>query len=82
MIDDLVRPNGIIGTLDGKLLYVADRAADTNYMYTINDDSTLSGRRFFSGEGSDGMALDTEGNVYITSPRNEPSFVVSVYDSA
>ncbi|UCH64222.1 MAG: SMP-30/gluconolactonase/LRE family protein [Fidelibacterota bacterium] len=82
VIDDLVQPNGIIGTSDGKRLYVADRAADTNYVYTINDDGTLSDRRFFSVEGSDGLALDTEGNVYITSPRDEPSFVVSVYDSS
>ena len=81
VIDDLIRPNGIIGTPDGKLLYVADHGGDTNYVYTIKNDGTLSGRKFFSGEGSDGMALDTEGNVYITSPRNEPSFVVSVYDS-
>jgi len=82
VIDDLVRPNGVIGTPDGKLLFVADHAADTNYVYTINDDGTLSDRQFFSVEGSDGMALDTEGNVYITSPRDEPSFVVSVYDSS
>lgn len=48
VIDDLVRPNGVIGTPDGNLLYVADHAADTNYVYTINDDGTLSDRKFFS----------------------------------
>jgi len=81
VVDDLVRPNGIIGTPDGKLLYIADHGGDTNYVYTINNDATLSGRKFFSGEGSDGLTMDSEGNIYITSPRNEPSFVVSVYDS-
>ena len=34
VIDDLKQPNGIIGTPDGKLLYVADIGAGKTYRYT------------------------------------------------
>ena len=36
--DDLVKPNGIIGTPDGKKLYVADIGANKTYVYDINPD--------------------------------------------
>jgi gluconolactonase len=64
--DDLVQPNGIIGTLDGKLLYVADIKANKTYVYTINDDGTLSNKKLFAPAGSDGMTIDNEGNIYVT----------------
>lgn len=82
VIDDMVRPNGVIGTPDGKLLYVADNGAGKNYVYTITEDGTLSHKRLFSEEGCDGMTIDNKGNIYITSSRSEPNFVVSVYDSS
>ena len=79
--DDFIRPNGVLGSPDGKILYLADRAGNKNYVYDVNDDGTLSNKRFFSEDGSDGMAMDSEGNIYVTSPRKEPSVVVVVYDS-
>ncbi|GAJ11338.1 unnamed protein product, partial [marine sediment metagenome] len=33
---------------------------------TINKDGTLSNKKFFAPEGSDGMTIDNEGNVYLT----------------
>lgn len=75
VIDDMVRPNGVIGTADGKLLYVADAGAKKTYVYTINDDGTLSNKRLFVPEWSDGMTIDEEGNVYLTTS------VVAVYDT-
>ncbi|MHC4458458.1 MAG: SMP-30/gluconolactonase/LRE family protein [Planctomycetota bacterium] len=66
VIDDMVRPNGLIGTADGKLLYVADHGASETYVYNINTDGTLSNKKLFATEGSDGMTLDNEGNVYLT----------------
>ena len=80
VIDDMVRPNGIVGTPDGKNLYVADRSADSNWTYMISKDGTLLNKNFFSVEGSDGMTLDEDGNVYITSPRKKPYFRVSIYN--
>ncbi len=64
--DGLVQPNGIIGTPDGKTLYIADIGDKKTYSYTINDDGSLSNRKLFCEMGSDGMTLDSLGNVYLT----------------
>ncbi|MBN2312804.1 MAG: SMP-30/gluconolactonase/LRE family protein [Sedimentisphaerales bacterium] len=63
---DLNTPNGIIGTPDGKKLYVADLGAKKTYVYDINPDGTLSNKTLFCSMGSDGMTIDNEGNVYLT----------------
>lgn len=67
VIDDMVRPNGLIGTPDGKRLYVADHGAGMTYVYAVNPDGTLSDKRLFAEQGSDGMTMDERGNVYLTS---------------
>jgi gluconolactonase len=74
--EDLTQPNGIIGTPDGKLLYVADIRAGKTYVYTINADGTLSNKKLFCDMGSDGMTIDNEGNVYLTGKG------VTVFNSA
>ncbi len=66
VIDDLVKPNGIIGTKDGKLLYVADPGANRIYAYDIVGQGRVANRRLFCEKGSDGMTLDERGNLYIT----------------
>ena len=76
VVDDMVRPNGVTGTADGKLLYVGDQAGNKTYVYTINADGTLSNKKLFAAEGSDGMTIDNEGNIYLTTRA------VSVYSSA
>lgn len=77
VIDDMMQPNGIIGTPDGRTLYVADIRARQTYAYDINADGTLGNKRLFCEFGSDGMTIDSEGNVYLTSGR-----FVQVFDSA
>lgn len=64
--DDLRQPNGIVGTPDGKTLYVADIGGGKIYAYDIQDDGSLANKRLFCNMGSDGMTLDLAGNVYIT----------------
>jgi gluconolactonase len=64
--DDLQKPNGIIGTPDGKMLYVADIGAGKTYRYDIAPDGGLAGRTLAADHGSDGMTLDNEGNLYLT----------------
>eukprot|EP00913_Durusdinium_trenchii_P008957 g8423.t1 len=66
IIDDLKKPNGIIGTADGKKLYVADPGAGKTYVYQIGDGGSLSGKKLFCNQGSDGMTLDEKGNLYLT----------------
>jgi len=63
---DLEKPNGIIGTPDGKFLYVADIKANKTYVYEIQKDGSLSGKKLFTELGSDGMTIDSEGNIYLT----------------
>jgi gluconolactonase len=63
---NLVRPNGIIGSADGKNLFVADINDRKIYKYDINKNGSLSNRRIFAPMGSDGMTLDNKGNLYIT----------------
>lgn len=62
---DYKQPNGIVGTPDNKHLYVADIGDNKTYIYDINPDGTLSNRKLFVNQGSDGMTLDAEGNVYL-----------------
>jgi gluconolactonase len=64
--DDLQQPNGIIGTPDGKTLYVADIRGRKTYAYDIQEGGSLANKRLFCELGSDGMTLDSEGNVYLT----------------
>jgi gluconolactonase len=63
---DLSQPNGIIGTPDGKTLFVADIRARKTYAYDIQSDGALANKRLRCELGSDGMTLDTEGNLYLT----------------
>lgn len=73
---DLTQPNGLIGTPDGRLLYVADIGAGKTYSYSIQPDGALTDKKLFCELGSDGMTLDTEGNIYLTGRG------VSVFDKA
>ena len=61
-----VKPNGIVGTADGKYLYVADMGKHATYRYDVNKDGTLSNKQLFVNEASDGMTIDNRGNIYLT----------------
>lgn len=63
---DLKQSNGIIGTPDGKTLYVSDIGGGRTYAYDIARDGSLTHKRLFCEMGSDGMTIDSEGNVYLT----------------
>lgn len=66
VVSDMKQPNGIVGTPDGKYLYVADIAANKTYKYTIQPDGKLTDKQLFCELGSDGMTLDEKGDVYLT----------------
>jgi gluconolactonase len=73
-IDDMVRPNGVIGTPNGRRLYVTDHGGGKTFTYRINKGGMLSDKKLFCEEGSDGMTIDVRGNVYLTTD------VVAVYN--
>lgn len=62
----MVRPNGIVGTPDGKELYIADIGAGKTYRYSIEKDGSLANKKRILDKGSDGMTLDEKGNIYLT----------------
>ena len=63
---DYAQPNGIIGTPDGKKLFVADIRGRKTYVHDIQPDGTLTNKTLVCEMGSDGMTLDTQGNIYLT----------------
>lgn len=62
-------PNGVVGTPDGKKLYVNKWAANNmggTWVFDINADGTLSNMNKFIDMGGDGMSMDQFGNIYIS----------------
>jgi DNA-binding beta-propeller fold protein YncE len=75
-----VKPNGIVGTPDGKLLYVADIDGRIVYRYNIQPDGTLTGKHPFASHPVDGMTIDEQGNVYLTALNQEDRNHVVIYN--
>jgi gluconolactonase len=62
-------PNGVVGTTDGKKLYVNKWEGDNmggTWIFDINPDGTLSNMEKFIDMGGDGMSMDNRGNIYIS----------------
>lgn len=62
-------PNGVVGTPDGKKLYVNKWAGDNmggTWVFDINADGSLSNMKKFTDMGGDGMSMDERKNIYIS----------------
>lgn len=62
-------PNGVVGTPDGKKLYVNKWAGNNmggTWKFDINADGTLTNMVKFADMGGDGMSMDEKGNIYIS----------------
>ena len=87
VIDDkIARPNGLTITADGKTLIVDDTLGTVVFAYDIQADGKVANKRMFAelrdipaGQESvaDGLALDREGRIYITTVKG-----VQVFDRA
>jgi len=66
LTSDFKKPNGIIGTPDGKKLFVADIGAGRTWGFDIQPDGTLTNKVLFCAQGSDGMTMDEKGDLYLT----------------
>lgn len=62
----LVQANGVVGNSKENLLFVADIGAGKTYRYKINEKGELEDKTLFVEQGSDGMTLDSKGNLYLT----------------
>jgi len=70
-------PNGVVGTPDGKKLYVNKWAGDNHggtFVFDIKRDGTLRNMRKFSDWGGDGMSMDELGNIYISNGTGVMAF--------
>lgn len=74
--EGIERPNGIVVSPDQTLLTVADTAGRFTYSFQIQPDGALAHKQPYgylhvpdetSQSGADGMAVDTEGRLYVTS---------------
>ena len=66
VIEDLVRPNGIVLSHDFKTLYVGDHGGKKTWAYDVTGPGELANKRLIANLGSDGMSVDTQGCVYLT----------------
>ncbi|MFY0654935.1 MAG: SMP-30/gluconolactonase/LRE family protein [Cyclobacteriaceae bacterium] len=78
LISDLVRPNGLVGSIDGKYLYVVEDADSRTWRYNITENSELTNKTLFANVGDDGLTLDKDGRVYIV---NKYDKTVDVFTS-
>lgn len=62
---DFVRPNGLIGDKANSKMYITDIGDKKTYVYDMAPNGTLSNKKLFCEQGSDGMTLDQFGNVYL-----------------
>ena len=70
-------PNGVVGTPDGKKLYVNKWYYDNKggtWVFDIKRDGTLTNMRKFTDWGGDGMSMDELGNVYISNGEGVMAF--------
>jgi sugar lactone lactonase YvrE len=72
---DVARPNGVTLTRDGKTLIVNDTIGPVVFAYDVQPDGSVKNKRPFGQlrdipegkeSGADGMALDSEDRVYVT----------------
>jgi gluconolactonase len=68
-----IGPNGVVGTPDGKTLYVASGGIKA---FDIQPDGSLTNERKFCDGKADGMTLDVEGRLYLAAKG------VAIYDKA
>ena len=66
VLDTFTQPNGIVGSNELKKLYVSDIDAGKTYVYDIVGEGKLTNKKLFCEMGSDGMTLDSDGNLYLT----------------
>jgi gluconolactonase len=70
-------PNGVVGTPDGKKLYVNKWYYDNKggtWVFDIKHDGTLKNMRKLTDWGGDGMSMDELGNIYISNGEGVMAF--------
>lgn len=64
---DFVKPNGVVGSHDGKHLFAADIDAGKIYKYDIAPDGSLENKTtLIVNHKCDGLTIDRKGNLYLS----------------
>lgn len=71
------RPNGIVGSEDGKTLFITDAGDSKTYRFNLGEDGKPGKQELFTDIGGDGMTLDRQGNLYIAVPRQKALVVIN-----
>lgn len=66
VIKGLQKPNGVVGTADGKTLFVGDPKEKKVYSYEIRENGAVAKRKLAADTKTDGLAVDDRGNLYTT----------------
>ena len=74
--DSFTRPNGVIGHIDNKTLYITDHGAGKTYRYHISANGKLEDKTLVINKGGDGMTLDEDGRLYLTLPEEKALAVI------
>ncbi len=83
VLNNLLKPNGILITPDNRLVYISDRGTQKLHRYELQSDGSLKPAGivydFSPDRGVDGMRLDVEGNIYAAAGQDKTTglFVVS-----
>lgn len=86
LIDDLSRPNGVLLSPDEMTLYVLPFGTPDLMAYPVTSPGVVGSGRVLSAlpagngankKGGDGMAVDSEGNLYIAMPMQSSIVVIS-----
>ena len=73
--DTMTRPNGLTLSLNGRVLYVCDTVGHDVFAFDVRADGRLEAKRVFArlrdikpgaDSGADGMAIDREGRLFVT----------------
>ena len=64
-LHDVLRAFGMAAAVPGKPFYVSDEEELQTWRATIDDAGTLTGVKLFAEAGGEGLAVDSQGNVYI-----------------
>lgn len=67
--DGYVRPNGLIGDIKNKQLYISDIGDEKIWTYDIVAPGIIGNKRLFASMGSDGMTMDKKRHVYLTNKK-------------
>lgn len=71
---DLARTYALVPAVPGKPFYASDEFGQKTWRFTVQPDGTLTQPQLFAEEGEAGIAVDTEGNVFVCAGQ------VFVYD--